>query len=616
MFFARSGVRAGLVSHTAAGFRWQQFRGAASKELLQTPNPIAEQLNATNLWRYGRWAKDSDKSGEKKKKFKGDKARVNVTDEKLCDDIIEYMRPTLDRHIGCDIVDLFPGAGLWSRKLHNAVQPRSHLLLEPDEALYTPMLKELLERPNTKLIPKSGIVWAELSEVLNKTYLPHQVEQPTDKTPERNDTLLVTANLSFYPKKKYAFFDNIAQLLLYQFISAIRTGSLFQKYGLVRMLIWVGDDEKNSVLSRNIQRRKRLSVEAEISTEYIAEIAGADGMSINGLRAQGPFVRDHNIDLESTRMALDRTKRQGISMPPGRETRMMRELNSMSAKQRKQIKAGSSPPFFDRAYLGELAELEAEKEAGTLDTTDSKRVKRLRDLKYKANQDTRRSNMIHELLVARSSMPIELGAISDSEKRAEWTAKHSAWEERINRMDKALRGDFLLSRDNLHIFRQDPPVLSWDRRPVEPLVVSGMEFFPNVPCALLDIQPKTMHPLLLESGPNTSRAGDIFGILLGSMYRSSLDPLDKVLESIYPGAAEGVLPYCPSLVDPKVGGAGYSGWSGLSPRALNEKQLVEILDAWMKWPFRPGFSELVGRGAEDGDYAGDEEGGAVQTGDF
>jgi transcription factor 1 len=143
-----------------------------------------------------------------------------------------------------------------------------------------------------------------------------------------------------------------------------------------------------------------------------------------------------------------------------------------------------------------------------------------------------------------------------------------------------------------------------------------MEFFPNVPCALLDIQPKTMHPLLLESGPNTSRAGDVFGILLGSMYRNSLDPLDKVLESIYPGAAEGVLPHCPSLVDPKTGGAGYSGWSGLSPRALNEKQLVEVLDAWMKWPFRPGFSELVGRGSEDGDYAGDEEGGAVQTGDF
>lgn len=605
------------MSHSNAGFRHQQLRGVASKELLQTPNPIAEQLEATNLWRHGRWSKASDKSGEKKKKFKGDKARVNITDEKLCDDIIGYLGPTLDRHVGCDLLDLFPGAGLWSRKLHDALQPRSHLLMEPDEELYTPMLKDLISRPNTTLIPKSGIVWTELSEVLNKTYLPHQVEQSPDEPPKRNDTLLVTANFSFYPKKKYAFFDNIAQLLLYQFINAVRTGSLFHKYGLIRMLIWVGDDEKNSVMARNVQRRKRLSVDAELSTEYIAEIVGADGISANGVRAQGPFARDHTIDIESSINVLDRMQRSKISIPAGRETGIVREVTSLPKTDRKKVHAGNVPAHFHRPYRQELEELANGFEAGTFDQiTNPVQFKRYKDLKYKAKWEGRRNELIHELLCERAAMPTDLAAITDPKKREAWTAKHDAWEEKINRMDKYLRGDFLLTRDNLHVFRQDRPALSWDRRPVEPLAVSGMEFFPNVPCALLDIQPKAMHPLLREMGPGTTRAGDTFGLLLGSFFRSSLDPLDKVMESIYPGAAEGVLPHCPSLTDPKSGGAGYSGWSGLSPRALNEQQLVEILDAWMKWPFRPGFSELVGRGSEESDYMGDEESGAVSMGDF
>ena len=76
----------------------------------------------------------------------------------------------------------------FTKALHDAVQPRSHLLLEPDEELYTPYLKPLLKEQNVKLIPKSGIVWHELQEVLTPEHLPNQIEfdrLDLDKDPDR-----------------------------------------------------------------------------------------------------------------------------------------------------------------------------------------------------------------------------------------------------------------------------------------------------------------------------------------------------------------------------------------------------------------------------------------------
>lgn len=592
MFAARICARNASITRPVAGRIGLQRRGAATvrEALLNAETPIAEQLAATKLWHYGRKAPSKDK-----KKVKGDKHRVNIVSEKLCDDVINYIRPTLDRHTGCDVVDLFPGAGLWSRKLHDVLRPRSHILLEPDAELYGPFLEPLTSRPNVTLLPKSGIVWSELNEVLTEEHLPHQVERdPRTETPQRNDTLLVTANLSFFPKRRYRSFANVTQLLLYQFINSIRSGTLFQKYGLVRMLIWVGEEEKSAIVPRTIQRRKRLSIDAEMSTEYVAEVAGADAAKGQD-GSPDRFARDHAIDLESVRGVLERMTASGAAIPPGRETSLVREFTALSKATQAAVQAGSKPAVFDRPYRAELERLEADFAAGKISAAaDQQRQRRLTDLRYKVQWELRRHQAIHDMLSDTTITPAE-------------------WADRIKRLDKYLRIEFLLTRDNLHVFRQDPHVLTWDRRPVEPLAVRDTEFFPNVPCALLDIQPKATHPLLREMGPGTNRAGDMFAVILSSMMRSSIDPLGKVLESIYPGAKDGVLPNCPSLTAGAGMPSGYAEWNA---RSLNERQLVEILEAWMEWPFRPRFSELVARESEDSDLAGEDESGAVQMGDF
>jgi transcription factor 1 len=479
--------------------------------------------------------------------------------------------------------------------------------MEPDDELYTPFLEPLLSRPNTTLVPKTGIIWKDLNDVLCPKYLPHQTERPRDETPTRNDTLLVTANLSFYPKKSFRGFDSVADLVLYQFISAIRTSSIFQKYGLVRILIWTGDDEKLAILPRSVQRRKRSAIEAEISTEWITEIAGAEPDD-----QQVWFVRDRAIDLESAQNVADKMAKSGLKIPPGRETNLLKDLRSRGKDA--PTTAGKQAAVFERPYVNELRALEEESSTKGF-ASGTPKDERLRYLRYLLRWNSKRNNVIMDLLKEREAIA-KLKPRAAAERKEKQT-REAAWNDKVNELNKDLQLQFLLARDNLHIFQQDPPVLNWDRRAMEPLVVKNTEFFPNVPSALLDIQPKPMHPLIRATGPGTSHSGDVFELVLRSLLQASKSPVSKVLESLAPGASEGVFPNCPALQDPARGGSRLGGHAEVSPRALNEQQLIEILEAWMAWPFAPSYAELVGRTVDDpGDQGADEEGNKLGQGDF
>lgn len=526
----------------------------------------------------------------------------------ILDDIIGYIGPSLERHKGCDLISIYPGVGLWSQALHDVLQPRSHILMEPDDKLYKPFLEPLLDSPGTTLVPKSGIVWSELNEILNPTYLPHQVVRSNDggEAPVRNDTLLVTANLAFFPKKKFRSFNSVANLVLYQLISSIRASSLFQKYGLVRMLIWVGDDEKSSLLPRSVQQRRRMAIEGELATDWIMEICGEDAADPSGTSRQGWYSRDRQIELESSRNVLDKMLERGVKIPAGRESKLVQDVLAMQTDSTQPGAAGSSAAVMDRPYRAELEALEADFGKGKF-KTKSDSYDRLKRLRYRRDWDATRGSAIFDYLRERD-------AIVDDIETGDETAREAAherakqWSESIHGLNKNLRQEFALNRDNLHVFQQDPPVLNWDRRDVEPLAVRATEFFPNVPCTLLDIQPKAMHPKMRDIGPQSTHAGDTFELILGGLVQNSTAPVSKALETVWPGAAEGVLPYCPSLRERRRGGLPLDGWGQVSPRAINQQQLCEILEAWMdRWLFKPTFSELVGRIVEDEGEDADED---------
>ncbi|KKY36507.1 hypothetical protein UCDDA912_g03417 [Diaporthe ampelina] len=552
------------------------------------------------------------KKGSKKDALQGDGARVNLVNSKLARDIISYIGPSLERHKGCDLISIYPGAGLFDKALHDAVQPRSHLLLEPDETLYTPFLKTLLKEKNVSLIPKSGIIWQELQEILSPEHLPNQVEFDRfdlHKEPPRNDTLLISMNLAMYPKRKYSLFDSMSRMILYQLVNSIRTSTQFQKYGQVRMLVWIPDDEKMTILPRLIQLRKKGAVEAELVTEYIAEVCGKDGVHEEGesVRGRNHKVRPHQFDLESMRQALLRMRELGYVTPKGRETKLLQKFKEMDVPLDVPLPLTETAFSTDKAFRSEVEGMQKQEDAGLMQK-GSKTQTRFKMLKYydrwldkvavKLLDFTQRRDGMEELWRKADQAKADGDEESARKLLDETTRLNKEYNESVSKLPEYLKSQLALLRDQLHVLRQSAgmkPVMSWDRRPWEPLCVRPTEFFPNQACALIDIQPKAPHPLLRHIGPGTSNAGDIFDLMLSMIMQNTLVPLVHTMEHVWPGASEGLEPECKTVLDPATGGTSLTGEAAFSSRAANEVQLLELLEQFIKWPFKPTYHELIGR---------------------
>lgn len=478
-------------------------------------------------------------------------------------------------------------------------------------------MQPLLKKKNVRLIPKSGIIWQELQEVLTPEYLPEQVEfdrLDLDKDPPRNDTLLIDVNLAMYPKKRYKLFDSMSRMIFNQLIRSIRSSALYQKYGQVRMLIWIPDEEKSTILPRLIQTRKKGAVEAELLTEYVAEVCGKDGtLDEDGETHMGKNLktRPKQLDFESLRQALVRMRDGGYVPPKSRETKLMKEFKEAGIPLDTPLSLTEGTYQAEKAFSSEVQDLRTQSEAGLL-PKGSKLAKRYSMLKHYVNwidkiyvrllDFMKRRDAIEELAKQAHQAKADGDDARAQELLDETRRLNDEYNDAIRKAPDYFGKQVGLLRDQMHILRQPPelgPVLAWDRRPWEPLKVSSGEFFPNAPCALIDVQPKAPHPLLRHVGPGTSNAGDKFDLMLGMIMQNTLIPLVQTMDHVWPGAREGLEPECEAVRDPAKGGTPLTGEAAVGSRAANEVQLLEVLEKFIRWPFTPSYHELVGRLEDD-----------------
>ncbi|KAH9905579.1 S-adenosyl-L-methionine-dependent methyltransferase [Xylariomycetidae sp. FL2044] len=586
-----------------------------SKDELRPSGPVAERLADTDVWiPRASYLTKADKEAQevqtrrrskkpegKGSKATGDKTRVNITSEKLCDDIISYIGRSLNRHKGCDLIDISPGCGLWSQKLHDHLKPRSHILLEPDAELYRPFLQPLLDRPGTTLVPKSGIIWRDLKTVLQPEYLPHQsrLSSTDPRITQRNDTLLVTANLAFHPKRRYGQFDSVSVLLLHQFIRSIQTSTLFQGYGLVRLLIWARHDDHRALIPKALQCRKRLSVDVDLSCDWVNQVCGAEGLE------QPWFMREQTIVEASDMATYKRMRDAGIKMPRGREPENYLAAKRWSRASRKMPVPGQVPPTFKRPYKVALDAFQAAHDEEMADQS-SDTLKLMKRYEWRATSEYKKSLTYLEQL--QSLDHIKNLRKSGDAPVEEVRRLESEWNDKLLESPKGMASEFGTYRDNIFVYRQDPPGLAWDRRPYEPLVVKEDEFFPNLECSLLDIQPKAMHPLLRQVGPGTSRAGDMLEQIMSSMMAQGIQPLGPTLDAIWPGSGDYIGPRWESIRDEAPDGIyAHSRYSGITARLLNARQWEELLELWMEWPLHPEYHELISRTMNEQSDAYDDD---------
>jgi transcription factor 1 len=493
--------------------------------------------------------------------------------------------------------------------------------MEPDTEAYMKYLQPLLDQEGSKykLFPGSGIVWENLNQLETGGYLPHQklLAQGDPRLEQPNNTLLFVANLGFYPNKAYQGFSSATTLMIHQLMTAIRAHSLFQGYGLVRMLVWMQDKEKSSVLPRMISARKKSTLEAEISCKNIFEIAGLDE-SHSGVR------REHIIDLESAKAVTKKTSRVNMETPKGRMGTMEKALKEGLKvfipygddvarpyyKELQELEERYAKGIYRDANPTDPANLNPSGRPGQVSKTRSAEYDRLRYLRGRAVEASNRAGIVesmifdYEYILDKYAELRKKGITRVGESQCEVQQMLSNWKDRLYELSINTTKVLIGRIDDRRALRQNPPILLWDRREAEPLIVRNDEFFPKRGMCLLDFHPKTLWPIL--RGKNIT-SYDYFEYIANTLFMNPTQPITRGLSSLSSGAADWIIPRCPSLTDTANGGV--ISLDQLSVRTLNQKMLQEITDAWMDWPFRLTKPEIVWRmGATDmGDPYSDEE---------
>lgn len=494
--------------------------------------------------------------------------------------------------------------------------------MEPDYKTYLPYLGELLDQEDSKykLLPLSGLLWENLNKLESEGHLPHQTLRHFDdpEIEKPNNTLLLIANLGYWPRKPYIGFASVTNLVVHQLLTASRAHSIFQGYGQVRMLIWMHDLEKRIVLPRLVSNRRKSSVEAEISCEYIHEVAGAD-------QENEVYRREQSLDLASGQRVAPKMAAAGLRTPPHRMGVL--EAEAADAELTATETVGIRRPFEEE--LMDLEERLERKvfpiwrdEEGTPHYTPppvrsrgptksiitrSKEYKRIQTLRWRLKAVGVHNDAIIKKLDSYEALEQEWSELLKScqpNKEARMRQVEEAislWRKEMEKETISFQNKMSLHIEERRGMRTEPPLLMWDRRSMEPLIVNSSEFVPQQPMALLDFKPRSIWPVLRDDRLSNY---DYFEFMLMGLFIMPTQSIVAGLRGLAPGADEWILPRCPSMKDTTNGGVADLGL--LTVRSLNEQMLKEMFEAFMSWPFRPSKAEMMSRNGSQDVNAGEE----------
>ncbi|KAG9942933.1 S-adenosyl-L-methionine-dependent methyltransferase, partial [Aureobasidium melanogenum] len=541
---------------------------------------------------------------------------VDVVSESLCDQIIDYIGPDLDKHKGCDIIDLHPGACLWSQKIHEHLKPRRHLLLEPDERYLDPFIKPLLNQKDStyRHTTLSGAAPKGYFDTYDKIFDDHLLPA-RDALPEQDPrlrepdhSLLVIGSLvRRYPDirtgSNAVAFPN---LILHHLAEAAQTNIMFQRYGLVRVLLWVPDETKSSILPDSVLHRTGYSINLE-SAFNIAEVVGSDRSQLSRTDINKKTIhrqRQDQLDVWSARRVLKRMQSKGMAIPEHRRPEVHQKaldtddesLSDYDPIRLPKDKSLQAAVDHHEKKLNELAELAA-----------IPRVKRKHltppDARFKLTSASQEYIKIfdqpscrlwfdswglqialeHEYSATKDKLPEEVRAKLQTRILAT-DKKLSSIQEKMFSKDVGKQMGVLI--DELFALCRPKPLMEWDRRPFEPMTAADEEFWPRFPMRLVDLKPRT--EALGDDLMNSTEANHVRRGLLKAMFTHPSAPLLESIDRLGPGARDILGPEFSDVtqggrMDPK----------HMLTKDITREQLVALTKAYIEWPFRPLGSEAL-----------------------
>lgn len=237
------------------------------------------------------------------------------------------MAPSLEPYKGCTIIDVHPGACLWSSKLHDFLKPKRHVLMEPEMRYYDEFVKPLLDEPDstyrhTTLIgAHAREYWANYHTLLNDNDLvpDRPALMPDDPKLRKLDTsILLTGNLwRRYPIQHKSAYTDHTLLLMQHMTYAALTNEIFHRSGLVRMLWWAPDTSKSSVFPNSVRSKRSYDMHLQMGAtiEEVTGVARAEGMK----RAKSETPRSPALDASVAGRVQRSMQEKGRTIPAGRE---------------------------------------------------------------------------------------------------------------------------------------------------------------------------------------------------------------------------------------------------------------------------------------------------------
>ncbi|ERF73267.1 hypothetical protein EPUS_03099 [Endocarpon pusillum Z07020] len=529
-----------------------------------------------------------------------EKTRINIISPSLCEDAIRRLRPSLPAARPLDIIDINPGVCLWSSRIHLALKPRCHILVEPDKDAYKDYVDPLLQQPGSRYrhVPV-------LSDLFGTNLLPDQtpVTSADHDKGKTNDSLLILANLTSGKAFKSRSDGPPSASMIPQYIGGIlNQENSIHHYGLVRMLAWLPDDEKASYLPRTITERKKYSVRLDLVTR-LSEIAGAAPDDVPSSQAR----RQHDLTLQGLQLVAQRAKASGVWHPDSRRPPaptptwyeiplvsdaldQLRELPHKFPWQKELLTVHDTwrrplPKVNKHAS-------EASRPIGRppSDEPESLRLLRTKFLTVRKTKAVAQQWADRQIELDRSRI--------DAHRARQSPAVLAATEKDIQQKEATLWAEMAKGRKDLALvakryvddrrgFEQQPPLLQWDRRTAEPLLVKDEEFYPSQKLALLDFQPV---PDVLER-LNDFDKRTCFDYLCNILFRNLAQPVHAHLEAIAQGGLDEFVERVPDLTNPLKGG--HPNLHDLRVRTLPTGLLVQLALALETWPFRLQTHEMI-----------------------
>ena len=408
-----------------------------------------------------------------------------------------------------------------------------------------------------------------------------------------NDTLLILANLTgvkaIQPK------NGTSIKAMHHYINGIMNQeNSFHHYGLVRMLVWVPDKEKAAYIPRTITERKNFTVRLD-AVARVDEIAGAD--EIENLPHSR---RNHHLTIQSEQLTSERAVKCGVWDPEDRRphpsTPTWHEIDvaSDALDQLRRLPDKLS-------WHAELLELEDALNARQAESPNQ-------DIKARRGRGrppaelpktlrthrarfltTRKAYLIPKQWANRQAKldKAEVDLISRDPMSAKYAAKRNTIQKQTSKllaeMAKGRRDLVIVARkyiDDRRGFEQVPPLLQWDRRMAEPLVVQDDEFHPAKKMALLDIKPVATSLDQLD----TFEKRVCFDYLCNMLFRNPAQPVRNDLTTVVRGGLDEFVQQVPELLNPLNGG--HPNLDELRARTLPVSLLIRLALALETWPFR------------------------------